>query len=85
MEQLEKDSKIEQERIQNERDNVMRKQHAIMQAQRRHLQAAAIVSFNKNEQVQKVQAVARAKQMEVDLHPLRSNNAGGALPIAHIS
>ena len=34
---LERRSKLEQERIGNERDDIMRKQHAIMQAQRRHL------------------------------------------------
>ena len=43
---MEKSTKVEQERIMNDRDNIMRKQHAIMQAQRRQLQAKNINTFN---------------------------------------
>lgn len=43
---LEKNNKFQQERMEVERDNEMRKQHAIMQAQRRQLQAGNVAQHN---------------------------------------
>ena len=54
---------MNEERSLNDRDNEMRKQHAIMQAQRRQLQASNIERFNKDQTLhQRVVAEKERKQ-----------------------
>ena len=66
MKQMDKSNKLEQERIANDRDNVMRKQHAIMQAQRRQLQGKNITEFNMGQDAEKKYAKTHARQVERD-------------------
>ena len=46
---MEKANKLEQEVIEHHKDEMMRKQHAIMQAQRRQLQSIKVEHFNKEQ------------------------------------
>ena len=67
--QMDKQNKMEQERLEVERDNKMRQEHAIMQAQKRRLQHGSIGSYNKAKSIEQKNAMAAARLEEIRHSP----------------